>query len=34
MWLLVLEYRLPYLDQIPVYDADVTTSAARMWVHN
>jgi hypothetical protein len=33
MWLLVLKYRLPYLDQIPVYDADVETSAARMWAH-
>ena len=34
MWLLVLKYRLPYLDQIPVYDADVMTSYARMWTHN
>lgn len=34
MWLSVLEYRISYLDQIPVYDADVTTSTARMWAHN
>jgi hypothetical protein len=35
MWLLVLWYRLPYLDQIPVYDSgDAMTSAARMWAHN
>jgi hypothetical protein len=34
MWLLVLKYRLPYLDQIPVFDSDVMTSYARMWVHN
>ena len=34
IWYSALRYRLPYLDQIPVYDADVTTSVARMWVHN
>jgi hypothetical protein len=34
LWLLVLRTRFPYLDQIPVYDADVTTSNARMWAHN
>ncbi|MEH2529690.1 hypothetical protein V1277_003934 [Bradyrhizobium sp. AZCC 1588] len=34
LWLLVLRTRFPYLDQIPVYDADVTTSSARMWAHN
>jgi hypothetical protein len=34
MWLSVLKCRLPYLDQIPVYDADVMTSFARMWIHN
>jgi hypothetical protein len=34
LWMLVLMQRLPYLDQIPVFDADVTTSAARMWAHN
>lgn len=34
LWLLVLRTRLPYLDQIPVYDADAMTSFARMWAHN
>jgi hypothetical protein len=34
LWVSVLIQRLPYLDQIPVLDADVTTSAARMWAHN
>ena len=34
LWMLVLMQRLPYLDQVPVYDADVTTSEARFWVHN
>src|SRR5882724_12629867 len=34
LWLLVLRTRLPYLDQIPVYDADIMTSIARMWAHN
>ena len=34
LWICVLIPRFPYLDQIPVFDADVTTSNARMWVHN
>jgi hypothetical protein len=34
MWLSALKCRLPYLDQIPVYDADAMTSFARMWIHN
>jgi hypothetical protein len=34
LWIAVLVQRLPYLDQIPVFDADVTTSNARMWAHN
>ena len=34
MWISVLVRRLPYLDQIPVFDADVTTSAANMWARN
>ncbi len=34
MWILVLVQRLPYLDQIPVFDADVTTADANMWAHN
>jgi hypothetical protein len=33
LWTLVLMQRLPYLDQIPVFDADVTTSAARLYAH-
>jgi hypothetical protein len=34
LWIAVLKQRLPYLDQIPVFDADVMTSFARMSVHN
>jgi hypothetical protein len=34
VWYSALKYRLPYLDQIPVYDADVMTSFARMCVHD
>jgi hypothetical protein len=34
LWIALLVQRLPYLDQIPVFDADVTTSGARMWAHN
>jgi hypothetical protein len=30
LWVWVLIARFPYLDQIPVYDADSMTSAARM----
>jgi hypothetical protein len=33
LWISLLMQRLPYLDQIPVYDADVTTSAARLYAH-
>jgi hypothetical protein len=28
-----IKSRLPYLNQIPVFDADVTTSTAMMWAH-
>jgi hypothetical protein len=31
VWLYALGLRLPYMDQIPVFDADVTTAAAHMW---
>ena len=31
VWLYSVGQRLPYMDQIPVFDADVTTAAARMW---
>ncbi len=31
VWLHSLGPRLPYLDQVPVYDADATTSEASMW---
>jgi hypothetical protein len=31
-WVTALIKRLPYLDQIPVFDADVTTAAANMWL--
>jgi hypothetical protein len=34
VWLVVLMWRLPYLGQIPVFDFDVTTSAAAMWARN
>ena len=34
VWYSALRYRLPYLDQIPVYDADVMTSFARMCVRS
>lgn len=30
-WVHSIGLRLPYMDQIPVYDADVTTAAANMW---
>src|ERR1700748_2521428 len=31
IWLHSLGMRLPYMDQIPVYDSDVATSVANMW---
>ncbi|MEH2529407.1 hypothetical protein V1277_004216 [Bradyrhizobium sp. AZCC 1588] len=31
VWLYTFRQRLPYMDQIPVFDADVTTAAASMW---
>jgi len=31
VWVYALGVRLPYMDQIPVFDADVTTAAAHMW---
>jgi hypothetical protein len=31
IWLHSLGLRLPYMDQVPVYDADCTTSEASMW---
>ena len=31
MWLYALGHRLPYMDQIPVFDADLITAEARMW---
>lgn len=31
IWLYTFRQRLPYMDQIPVFDADVTTAAANMW---
>jgi len=31
VWLHSLGLRLPYLDQVPVYDADATTTEASMW---
>src|SRR4051812_43177632 len=34
LWLLVLRSRFPYLDQIPVFDGDVTTSNASIWAYN
>lgn len=34
VWIMVLQLRLPYLDQIPVFDADVTTADALMWTRN
>jgi hypothetical protein len=34
LWIWVLIPRFPYLDQIPVYDADSMTSAANIWAHN
>ena len=34
IWTQVLMLRLPYLNQIPVFDADVETAVASMWVHN
>jgi hypothetical protein len=34
LWIWVLIPRFPYLDQIPVYDADSMTLAANIWAHN
>jgi hypothetical protein len=31
VWLHSLGLRMPYMDQVPVYDADCTTSQASMW---
>ncbi|WP_157087967.1 hypothetical protein [Bradyrhizobium jicamae] len=31
IWLYTFQQRLPYMGQIPVFDADVTTAAANMW---
>lgn len=31
VWLHSLGLRMPYMDQVPVYDADCTTSEASMW---
>ena len=31
VWLYALGHRLPYMDQIPVFDADLITAEARMW---
>ncbi|HZC96920.1 MAG TPA: hypothetical protein VE267_12460, partial [Bradyrhizobium sp.] len=31
VWLYSIRLRLPYMDQIPVYDADATTAEAHMW---
>ena len=31
VWLYALAQRLPYMDQVPVFDADATTSEAHMW---
>lgn len=31
VWLSALGQRLPYMDQIPVFDADATTAEAHMW---
>ena len=33
-WALSLQYRWPYLNQIPVHDLDVTTSVAVMWARS
>jgi len=34
VWLLVLSWRWPYLDQIPLFDADVTTAFTSQVLHN
>src|ERR1043165_45078 len=31
VWLYALGHRLPYMDQIPVFDADSITAEGRMW---
>ena len=31
LWVYSVGLRLPYMDQVPVYDADATTSEAHMW---
>ncbi len=31
VWLHSLGLRMPYMDQVPVFDADCTTSEASMW---